>query len=122
GANRVEIHPQFGMTRSDMQYFGSFPIRRSTPFRLISMGRLIHWKGFHLSLRDFAKFQAGHPDSVYWIVSSVSEGTHLKSMAKQLGVESKVVFWGHLSTLQEVHAKLAQCDVLVHPALHEAFG
>jgi len=29
---------------------------------------------------------------------------------------------GTLPTLQEVYSKLAECDVLVHPALHEAFG
>ena len=122
GAKRVEVHPQFGMTKRETQYFAEFPIRRSTPFRLISMGRLIHWKGFHLSLRAFAKFHAGYPDSEYWIVSAGPESDHLKAMANQLGVESKVVFWGGFKTLQEVYAKLGQSDVLVHPALHEAFG
>ncbi len=31
-------------------------------------------------------------------------------------------FWGRLPTLAEVYARLEQSDVLVHPALHEAFG
>jgi glycosyltransferase involved in cell wall biosynthesis len=122
GAKRVEVHPQFGMTRSEMQFFGRFPVRQSTSFRLISMGRLLHWKGFHLSLRAFAKFQASYPDSEYWIVSSGPEADHLKDAANQLGIERRVVFWGGFRTLQEVYTKLAQCDVLVHPALHEAFG
>lgn len=122
GATRVEVHPQFGMTEAEMQHFGSFPIRQSSPFRLISMGRLIHWKGFHLSLRAFAEFHAAYPESEYWIVSSGPEANHLKAMAKQLGIQESVVFWGHLGTLQDVYDKLAQCDVLVHPALHEAFG
>jgi glycosyltransferase involved in cell wall biosynthesis len=47
---------------------------------------------------------------------------HLKALARKLGVENKVTFWGRLPTLQEVYSKLAKCDVLVHPALHEAFG
>jgi glycosyltransferase involved in cell wall biosynthesis len=122
GAKHVEVHPQFGMTSGEIQYFANFPIRQSRPFRLISMGRLIHWKGFHLSLRAFAEFQVSYPDSEYWIVSSGPEGDHLKAAANELGVESKVVFGGGFRTLQEVYAKLAQCDVLVHPALHEAFG
>ena len=122
GAKLVKVHPQFGMTSRERQYFANFPIRRSRPFRLISMGRLIHWKGFHLSLRAFAKFQANFPDSEYWIVSSGPERDHLKTLAHQLGVEGKVVFWGGFRTLQEVYATLEQCDVLVHPALHEAFG
>jgi glycosyltransferase involved in cell wall biosynthesis len=55
-------------------------------------------------------------------VSSGPEADHLKAAAKQLRIENKVVFWGGFRTLQEVYAKLAECDVLVHPALHEAFG
>src|SRR5205823_11967821 len=90
--------------------------------RLISMGRLIHWKGFHLSLRAFAEFQASYPESEYWIVSSGPEAAHLRAAANQLGVQKKVVFWGGFRTLAEVYAKLAECDVLVHPAVHEAFG
>jgi len=122
GAKVVKVHPQFGMTRSERQLFATFPIRDLRPFRLISMGRLIHWKGFHLSLRAFAEFQASCADSEYWIVSAGPEQDHLKSLARQLGVERKVVFWGGFRTLQEVYARLEECDVLVHPALHEAFG
>ena len=122
GAKRVEVHPQFGMTGREQRHFASFPIRRSRPFRLISMGRLIHWKGFHLSLRAFAEFQASYPDSEYWIISGGQEKDHLKALAHQLGVEEKVTFWGGFRTLPEVYASLEQCDVLVHPALHEAFG
>jgi len=122
GAAHVEVHPQFGMTTSEIQHFAKFPIRSEKTFRLISMGRLIHWKGFHLSLRAFAKFQTDYPDSEYWITSSGAEDERLKTLAKNLGVENKVVFWGGFRTLQEVYSKLEECDVLVHPALHEAFG
>jgi glycosyltransferase involved in cell wall biosynthesis len=122
GAKLVEVHPQFGMTTREIQHFANFPVRQSRPFRLISMGRLIHWKGFHLSLRAFAKFHANYPDSEYWIVSNGIERAHLKALARRLGIERKVVFWGGFPTLQGVYASLQQCDVLVHPALHEAFG
>lgn len=122
GAKNVVIHPQFGMTNKEMQYFAKFGGKQSGSFRLISMGRLIHWKGFHLSLRAFAKFHARYPESEYWIVSAGPEADHLKALAKQLGVERNVIFCGGFPTLQEVYACLEQCNVLVHPALHEAFG
>jgi glycosyltransferase involved in cell wall biosynthesis len=122
GAKLIEVHPQLAMTSRERQYLASFPIRQSRPFRIISIGRLIHWKAFHLSLRAFAKFQASYPDSEYWILSSGPEEHHLKTLANELGVEKKVVFWGGFGTLKEVYASLEQCDVLVHPALHEAFG
>jgi len=122
GAKNVKVHPQFGMTNTELQYFANFTMRQSGSFRLISMGRLIHWKGFHLSLRAFAKFHASYPDSEYWIVSAGPEADRLKALAKQLGVERNVVFCGGFPTLQEVYVCLEQCDALVHPALHEAFG
>jgi glycosyltransferase involved in cell wall biosynthesis len=79
-------------------------------------------KGFHLGLQAFAKLLVAYPDSEYWIVNDGSEMLHLKALAKSLGVENKVTFWGRLQTLDAVYSKLGNCDVLVHPALHEAFG
>jgi glycosyltransferase involved in cell wall biosynthesis len=122
GARHVVVHPEFGMTQEERRSFEMLPIRRQAPFRLISIGRLLHWKGFHLSLRAFARFQGICPDSEYWIVNEGPEMGRLKALTRRLGVEQKVTFWGKLPTLEDVYDKLAECDVLVHPALHEAFG
>ena len=122
GARHVVVHPQFGMTIQEMKYLGSFPSRVSNSLRIISVGRLIHWKGFHLGLRGFAQFQVHYPQSEYWIVGVGPEDHRLRALATELGVESRVVFWGKLPTLLDVYTKVAECDVLVHPALHEAFG
>jgi len=122
GAVRVVVEPQCGVTGEELEFFGRFPLRAERPFRLISIGRLLHWKGFHLGLEAFAKFQRACPESEYWIVSSGPEAEALKRLAAELGVASRVTFWGRLPTLAEVYDKLAQADVLVHPAVHEAFG
>jgi glycosyltransferase involved in cell wall biosynthesis len=118
----VRLEPQCGMTELDLRQFAAFPIRRTGPFRLISIARLVHWKGIHLALRGFARFASKHPESEYWIVSSGPEEGRLRQMASELGVAEKVTFWGRLPRLSDVHGKLAEADVLVHPALHEAFG
>jgi len=122
GARRVVVHPQFGMTPQERYFFAGLGTRRAAPFRLISMGRLLPWKGFHLGLMAFARLQQSHPDSEYWIINNGIEIGHLKRLARTLGVEAKVTFWGKLPTIQDVYGKLAECDVVVHPALHEAFG
>jgi glycosyltransferase involved in cell wall biosynthesis len=121
GAQRVIVHPQLGAIEA-MKYLGSFPTRTSNCFRIISIARLIHWKGLHLALRAFARFQARYPESEYWIIGEGAEGRRLRALARALGIESKVVFWRSLPTLYDVYKKLAECDVLVHPALHETFG
>src|ERR1700677_4079861 len=122
GSQRVVVHPQFGMTKDERRFFAQLGTRREKPFRLISIGRMLPWKGFHLGLLAFAKLQESHPNAEYWIVNDGIEMSYLKALARRLGVEPKVTFWGKLPTIQDVYGKLAQCDVLVHPALHEAFG
>ncbi len=122
GAARVIVEPQFGMDDEQLDFFGRFPTRTERPFRLISIGRLLHWKGFHLGLQAFARFHRLLPESEYWVVNDGPEANALKQLAAELGVADCVKFWGHLPKITDVHEKLAQADVLVHPALHEAFG
>lgn len=121
GAKRVVLLPSLG-TMEAMKYVGTFPTRSSNSFRIISIGRLVHWKGFHLGLRAFARFQARYPESEYWIIGEGPEGRLLRALARKLEIETKVVFWRTFPTLHDVYKKLAECDVLVHPALHETFG
>jgi len=122
GASRVLVETQLGMDDEQLEFFGKLPLRTERPFRLISIGRLLHWKGFHLGLQAFARFHRACPDSEYWIVSDGPEAAALKQLAKDLGVADHVKFWGRLPNITDVYEKLAQADVLVHPALHEAFG
>lgn len=122
GAAKVIVHPQFAMNQEEMRFFAGFPLRQERPFRLISIARLLHWKGTHLAIRAFAEFINKCPEGEYWIINTGPEMDRLKKLASELGVADKVVFWGKLPTLKDVYEKLAASDVLVHPALHEAFG
>jgi glycosyltransferase involved in cell wall biosynthesis len=122
GASRVVVEAQLGMDDEQLEFFARFPLRTEKPFRLISIGRLLHWKGFHLGLQAFARFHRLCPDSEYWIVSGGPEAAAWKQLASDLGIANCVTFWGYLPKLTDVYEKLAQADVLVHPALHEAFG
>jgi glycosyltransferase involved in cell wall biosynthesis len=122
GAPHVVVEPQLGMNDEEFDSFGRFPMRAEKPFRLISIGRLLHWKGFHWGLAAFARFHRVCPESEYWVVSSGPEAGALKQLAAELGIAHCVTFWGRLPELADVYDKLAQADVLVHPAAHEAFG
>ena len=122
GAKNISVRMSFAMTEKEADEFAALPPKASGPFRLISMGRLLHWKGFHLGLRAFAQFRKNFPDSEYWIVNTGPEMERLRGLARELGIADKVVFWGKLPTLADVHGKLAQCDALVHPSLHDSFG
>jgi glycosyltransferase involved in cell wall biosynthesis len=91
------------------------------PFRVISIGRLIGWKGFHLGVAAFAELVKAHPDSEYWIVGDGEERAKLEALAAERGVSDKVKFFGLLPRQQALE-KLAQSDVMLHPSLHDSGG
>jgi glycosyltransferase involved in cell wall biosynthesis len=102
GVRRVEQLPQAALPDEEMAFFDSFPPPPNGPFRAICIGRLLHWK--------------------LWIVNEGPFQRELEQTATRAGIASRVRFFGHLSSYKEVLAKLAQAHVLMHPALHEAFG
>ena len=115
--------PQAGLPEDDLAVFDRLPPPPAEgPFRAICMGRLIHWKGFYLAIRAFAIFARTHPDAELWIISTGPYRSELEATARREGVESQVHFTGLLPKFSQVLEKLGECHVLLHPALHEAFG
>jgi len=121
GAQHVQLYSESGLTAEECRQLKALPLRQDLPFRLVSIGRLVHWKGFHLGLMAFARLQQWCPASEYWVIGDGVERRHLERLAQRLAVADKVRFWGNLPR-QEVLAKLAECDVLVHPSLHDSGG
>jgi len=72
-------------------------------------------------LRAFARFHREFPASEYWLIGEGPERGRLERLAQELDVTGRVTFWGS-ETRTEVLEKLADCDVLLHPALHESGG
>ena len=87
----------------------------------MSVGRLLHWKGFHLGLQAFAQFQREYQENEYWIFGEGPERQNLLHLTQRLGIAHKVRFCGQMPRLQ-VLERLADCDILVHPSLHDSGG
>lgn len=85
----------------------------------LSIGRLLHWKGFHLGLRAFAL--AAVPGAEYWIIGEGPERGRLEALATSLGVAERVRFLGQIPR-EQVLAHLEDCTALVHPSLHDSGG
>ncbi|MFO7142424.1 glycosyl transferase family 1 [Arthrospira sp. PCC 8006] len=120
GAKNVEILSQLGL--SDLEITQLSKLAESPPkiIRFISIGRLLHWKGFHLVLPAFAKAQLPE-NAEYWIVGNGPERSRLETLAKQLKIDDQVIFHNQLSR-SETLTKLSECVSLVHPSLHESGG
>ena len=121
GAQKVEVFSQVTLSEEEISSLATIPPHKGNPFRLLSLGRLLHWKGFHLGLQAFARFVREFPRSEYWLIGDGPERKNLEALVQKLGIKDKVRFWGKLPR-NEVLQKLAEVDVLVHPSLHDSGG
>ena len=119
GAKHVEVFPEVSLTKEEIARLLQCNDLSSTAVRFISMGRLLHWKGFHLGLRAFA--QAAIPEAEYWILGEGPERQRLENLATELGIAHQVIFWNRLLR-DEALKKLGICTALVHPSLHDSGG
>ena len=119
GGQRTTVYPAIGLTQEDLDVFDAVASSNAAGMRFVSIGQLIHWKGFDLGLAAFAR--AGLPDAEYWIVGDGPERKRLEVLVAQLGIASRVQFYGQ-KTRAETLEILGQGDVLVHPSLHESGG
>ena len=122
GAKKIMLHPQFTMSDEQLAYRKGFPTPNWRPFRVIQVGRMVLWKGAHLTLRAFAEFARGKNDVALAFAGSGPARAHLEALTDQLDLREKVTFHGQLPTQDDLAAKVAESHVVMHPALHEAFG
>ncbi|WP_414544540.1 glycosyltransferase family 4 protein [Nostoc sp. CCY0012] len=119
GAANVQVFSPIGLPKSEIVRLSQCPMPETSPIRFLSIGRLLHWKGFHLGLRAFA--QAALPNAEYWIIGDGAESKYLQALAEKLGVAHQVKFWGKLPR-DKIFQILGECHALVHPSLHESGG
>ena len=90
-------------------------------FRIISVGRLEHWKGFHLAVAAMATLVQHVPEAQLQLVGTGPAETYLRELVRTLGLERHVELVGRLPR-PEVLARLADSHALVHPSLHDSGG
>jgi glycosyltransferase involved in cell wall biosynthesis len=119
GCREVAIEPQAALRPEELEQLRRLPDRPEAPFRFVSLGRFLHWKGFEFSLRAFAKFHRGYLASEYWLIGGGPERQRLQELAQTLGVGDKVFFTGSIPRTA-VLEKISECDVFLHPSFHDS--
>lgn len=122
GGKNVQVLSQVGLLPEEVAQLGQYALSDSEAdaglLRFISVGRFLHWKGFHLGLQAFA--QAGLPPSAeYWLVGQGPEAERLHAIAMDLGIASQVKFLNEMPRIELMHT-IASCLALVHPSLHDS--
>ena len=87
--------------------------------RLISVGRLVEKKGFHVLLKAFAGLAEGDRKLFLEIGGTGPEEQRLRNMIEELGLQNRVVLSGWID---DVEGFLQGGDVFVLPSLDEPFG
>jgi glycosyltransferase involved in cell wall biosynthesis len=121
GCRNVLIYSNSGLSADEINCLKLVPVRRDGPFRVFSVGSLLHLKGFDLGVSAFAELHRQFPRSEYWVIGEGPEKDRLEQLASELGVRQAVVFCGVLPR-SDLLEKLSECDVLLHPSLHDAAG
>lgn len=119
GSKNVQVFSEAGLPSAEIARLSHYPMPKGSAVKFISMGRLLHWKGFHLGIRAFA--QAGLPDAEYWLLGEGPERQSLQALAEDLGIAHQVKFWNKLPRDESLQ-KLGECVALVHPSLHDSGG
>lgn len=121
GTRNVSVQPAIGMPDDEIAELGQVPARTEGPVRFLSLGRLLDWKGFHLGLQAYADVIRDYPESEFWIIGDGPQRAYLETLVSSLGITQNVKFLGKLPR-QQVLERLGECDVLVHPSLHDSGG
>lgn len=109
------------LTDDELTICGGARAPRRRPFRLVSFGRLLGWKGFDLAIRGFARARLEVPGLELWVIGSGPERGHLERLAATLRCAEDVRFLGGL-TRSATLAALKEVDLLLYPSLREQFG
>ena len=116
--HKVALFSGVGFTSAEFDELHRSCPATSGPFTVLSVGRLVHWKGFALAIKAFAIFHRTFPQSRHWIIGTGPEKANLIELASSLGLSQSVHFIGSLSRADYL-THLMSSDVLLYPSLHE---
>lgn len=121
GAKNVKILPTIQLGQSEYERYDTVPIIDDQPLRILSAGRLLHWKGFHLGIIAFADHLKSHPNTEYWIAGDGPDRRRLEKLVTQYKVQDHVRFLGAVPHHDIVNL-FTQCAIVLHPSLHDSGG
>ena len=119
GGRNTEVYSAIGITQEDLDVLDGVPGAEGETVRFLSIGRMLHWKGFDLGLTAFAR--AGLEGAEYWLIGDGPERPRLEALAAELGIAANTRFHGEITRARTLEL-LGQSDVLLHPSLHESGG
>jgi glycosyltransferase involved in cell wall biosynthesis len=82
---------------------------------ILSVGNLLYWKGFYLTISAFGELSNRLPDSKLILIGDGKERNQLEKMVKSQGIYNRVLFAGKLLR-DKVLEYMSQCDIFLYPS------
>ena len=89
---------------------------------MLSIGRLLYWKGFQYAIQACAELKRRGVSFEYRIVGWGPFENNLLTLIRKLNLSSCVLLAGRMTNEEVLDKEMARAHVLLHPALHESFG
>jgi glycosyltransferase involved in cell wall biosynthesis len=121
GCRNVSVLSNCGLPTEELARLMAIPHREAKPFRVLTVGRLLHWKGVEFALRAFGRFHERFGEAEYWFIGEGPERKSLEQLTRELGLEKAVSFLGQLPR-KETLSKYFECNVLLFPSFHDSGG
>jgi glycosyltransferase involved in cell wall biosynthesis len=110
-----------GVSSSDLELLASPGTPGNNKFRILSAGKLLRLKGFHLAIRAFKAFTQRCTDAEFTIIGDGPELPSLKALVESLGLQTQVRFYGWLPR-EQLLKEMAYCEVFLFPSLRDGGG
>jgi glycosyltransferase involved in cell wall biosynthesis len=90
---------------------------KSHTFTILTVARLVHWKGLRLAAKAFITFNNDFKHTKFLIVGEGPEYGYLNKLFQKYGVSDQVIFTGTLSKIEFLKI-LPVGDVFLYPSFH----
>jgi glycosyltransferase involved in cell wall biosynthesis len=119
GCVSIRVLGAIALDEGEIRNLSTRSVSAGDSLRLLSVGRLVNLKGYHLGLRAFARMRKSFPEATYCLIGDGPERQRLEKQAERLCLGDSVRFLGWLPR-DQVLGLLAAGDLLVHPCLHDS--
>ena len=106
--NKAQVWAQNSATSQDL----SSPRKHDFPLKIVTVGRLVGFKGFRLTLKAFAAHLKACPESTLTLFGEGKQRSDLEELCEDLGIQQNVTFAGQvprsqvLTSMETSHAFL----------------
>lgn len=102
----------------ELQQAKTVPLINSNKIEFLIVGKFDAWRGFDLAIEATAKLSKERNDIHLTIIGDGSDRNRLKKIVSKCNAEKFVTFTGNVN-YQSYHSYMANCDVVLNPALKE---